>query len=250
MTEQTTTTHKFQAEVSKVLSLVINSLYSNKEIFLRELVSNASDALDKLRFRGIADPALLPQSLRIRIGADEEAGTLTISDNGVGMSQQELVENLGTVAQSGTQSFLSQLEQGADVSLIGQFGVGFYSGYLVADRIEVLSRAAGSEDAYQWSSNGEDEFTVEPAERDEAGTDIILHLKDEHKELTGPWKLIGKLLSLFACTAFSNCWKFNGLMPGGSLFLVVAFFNVISVHGVGTFPVFIATGVSCACSEP
>ena len=192
MTEQaavTGTTHSFQAEVSKVLSLVINSLYSNKEIFLRELVSNASDALDKLRFKGIADPSLLPEELRIRIATDEDARTLTISDNGVGMTAEELVENLGTVAQSGTQNFLSQLEQGADMNLIGQFGVGFYSGYLVADRVDVVSRAAGADTANRWSSDGQESFTVEPAQRDEAGSDVILYLKEEHAEIATGWKL-------------------------------------------------------------
>lgn len=185
----TGTTHRFQAEVSKVLGLVINSLYSNKEIFIRELVSNASDALDKLRFRGIADPALLPEELHIRITQDEEAHTLTISDNGIGMTGEELVTNLGTVAQSGTQAFLEKLEQGADVSLIGQFGVGFYSGYLVADRVEVVSRAAGTDEAHRWISDGQEEFVVEAAERDEPGTDVILHLKEAHRDIASGWKL-------------------------------------------------------------
>ena len=184
-----TGTHPFQAEVSKVLSLVINSLYSNKEIFLRELVSNASDALDKLRFKGIEDPSLLPAELHVRVTTDDDAHTLTISDNGVGMTAEELVENLGTVAQSGTQSFLAQLERSHDMKLIGQFGVGFYSGYLVADRVEVVSRAAGTDAAYRWSSDGQAEFVVEAAERAEAGTDVILHLKPEHHEIGSGWKL-------------------------------------------------------------
>ena len=187
------TTHSFQAEVGKVLSLVINSLYSNKEIFLRELISNASDALDKLRFRAITEPALLegePQ-LVIRLRPDKERGVLVIEDTGVGMSEAELIENLGTVARSGSQAFLAKLEESAkkDVSIIGQFGVGFYSAYLVADRVEVISRAAGSDKAFRWSSDGKDRFTVAFDERKARGTAIELHLKDDQKQLLDPWAL-------------------------------------------------------------
>lgn len=187
------TEHAFQAEVGRVLSLVVNSLYSNKEIFLRELISNASDALDKLRFRAITEPALLEGApeLVIRIRPEKDRNVLVIEDTGIGMTEAELVDNLGTVARSGSQAFLAKLEEAArkDVSIIGQFGVGFYSGYLVADRIDVTSRAAGSDHAFKWSSAGKDTFTVEPAERASRGTTIELHLKDDQKELLDPWAL-------------------------------------------------------------
>lgn len=184
---KTTGTHRFEAEVSQVLSLVINSLYSNKEVFLRELVSNAADALDKLRFRAISEPELLPDGYeaKVRLLPDPEAGTLTIWDNGVGMTDAELAENLGTVARSGSKAFLEQLKeaQRKDLSLIGQFGVGFYSAYLVADRVEVITKAAGGEQAFRWSSEGKDTFSIEPAERDEVGTSVVLHLRDEHRDV-------------------------------------------------------------------
>ena len=185
--------HAFQAEVGRVLSLVINSLYSNKEIFLRELVSNASDALDKLRFRSLTEPALLegePQ-LVVRLRVEPKSNVLVIEDTGIGMTEAELVENLGTVAKSGSAAFIEKLEAGAkkDVSIIGQFGVGFYSAYLVADRVEVVSRAAGTDKAWKWSSTGRDSFEVEPAERTTRGTEVRLHLKDEHKEMLEPWRL-------------------------------------------------------------
>ena len=187
------TEHAFQAEVGRVLSLVINSLYSNKEIFLRELISNASDALDKLRFRAITEPALLEGApeLVIRLRPDKERGVLVIEDTGVGMSEAELIENLGTVARSGSQAFLAKLEESAkkDVSIIGQFGVGFYSAYLVADRVEVVSRAAGSDKAFRWSSDGKDRFTVADDERAARGTAIELHLKEDQKQLLDPWAL-------------------------------------------------------------
>jgi molecular chaperone HtpG len=187
------TEHSFQAEVGRVLSLVINSLYSNKEIFLRELVSNASDSLDKLRFRAITEPALLEgePSLLIRLRPDRERGVLIIEDTGIGMSEEELVQNLGTVARSGSQAFLAKLEESAkkDVSIIGQFGVGFYSAYLVADRVEVISRAAGSDKAFRWTSDGKDTFTVTAAERATRGTSIELHLKADQKQLLDEWTL-------------------------------------------------------------
>jgi molecular chaperone HtpG len=192
--EQAPTTHRFEAEVHRVLGLVINSLYSNKEIFLRELISNASDALDRLRFEGIANPALLPAGHDpvIRLIPDTEAKTLTLWDNGIGMTEEQLVKDLGTVARSGTREFLDKLEaskQQLDSKLIGQFGVGFYSGYLVADRIEVVTRAAGSEQAHRWTSDGQETFSVEPAERDSIGSSIVLHLKEEHHELLEEWRL-------------------------------------------------------------
>ncbi len=195
MTEATE--HRFQAEVSEVLRLVINSLYSHKEIFLRELVSNASDALDKLRFRAIREPELMGEGegLRVRIAFDAEAHTLTISDNGIGMSAEELAKSLGTIAWSGSRDFIQKLEeaqgQGEDKSLqlIGQFGVGFYSAYLVADRVEVVSRAAGASEASRWESDARDTFRIEPAERAERGTDVILHLKAEQHDLADSFRL-------------------------------------------------------------
>ena len=185
--------HKFQAEVSELLKLVINSLYSHKEIFLRELVSNASDAIDKLRFRAISEPDLLKgdATLEVRITPDVDKGTLTIEDTGIGMSRDELIENLGTIAHSGSRAFLEKLtgENRKDVNLIGQFGVGFYSAYLVADRVEVVSRAAGAEQAFRWSSDARDSFTVEPAEREERGTAVVLHLKADQKQFLEGWEL-------------------------------------------------------------
>ncbi|HWA75421.1 MAG TPA: molecular chaperone HtpG [Polyangiaceae bacterium] len=180
--------HSFQAEVSQVLNLVIHSLYSNKEIFLRELVSNASDALDKRRFAALEQPALLDDGevLKIRIIPDAAAGTLTIWDNGIGMTEAELTKNLGTIAWSGSREFLKNLKlaEGGQAlpQLIGQFGVGFYSAYLVADRVTVTSRAAGQTAAVRWESTGEDGFTVAPAERDSVGTSVVLHLKSEQRE--------------------------------------------------------------------
>jgi molecular chaperone HtpG len=192
--EANATTHKFEAEVSQVLSLVINSLYSNKDVFLRELVSNAADALDKLRFEAIQRPELLPADYqaKVRLIPDEKAKTLTISDNGVGMTESALVKDLGTVARSGSKELverLKQADQKHDLKLIGQFGVGFYSGYLVADRIEVISRAAGSEQAHKWISDGKDSFTIEPSERAEAGTTITLHLKPDFEDYVREWRL-------------------------------------------------------------
>jgi molecular chaperone HtpG len=186
--------HPFQAEVSQVLHLVIHSLYSHKDIFLRELVSNASDALDKLRFRAVTEPDLYEgdTSLVIRIRADRDAKTVTIEDTGVGMTEEELVRDLGTVARSGSRAFLEQLaERGQkDARLIGQFGVGFYSAYLVADRVEVVSRAAGAgQIGHRWVSEGKDTFTVEPVERASRGTSITLHLRDDQVEFLDDWRL-------------------------------------------------------------
>lgn len=192
--ETTAKTHQFKAEVAQVLSLVINSLYSNKEVALRELVSNAADALDKLRFEAIKNPALQPEGYRarIRLIPDEGANTLTIADNGIGMDEQALEQDLGTVARSGTREFaekLKEAQQAKDTQLIGQFGVGFYSGYLIADRIEVISRAAGSDSAAKWISDGQSSFVIEPAEREEAGTSVVLHLKKDQAEFAKGWKL-------------------------------------------------------------
>ncbi|PKN58286.1 MAG: molecular chaperone HtpG [Deltaproteobacteria bacterium HGW-Deltaproteobacteria-14] len=186
----TTETHRFEAEVSQVLRLVINSLYSNKEIFLRELISNASDALDKLKYRGLTEHTLAKDALEIRIHADEEAGTLTIEDTGVGMTHDELVKNLGTVAHSGSKAFIEALAEGrGDVQLIGQFGVGFYSAYLVADKVEVLTRAAGSDEGWRWISDAGDSFTVEPAARAQHGTAVVLHLKEDQREFLSSWRV-------------------------------------------------------------
>ncbi|AXQ29633.1 molecular chaperone HtpG [Solimonas sp. K1W22B-7] len=185
---------EFQTEVRQVLHLMIHSLYSNKEIFLRELISNASDACDKLRFLAIGQPDLLGgDELAVELEADEAAGTLTIRDNGIGMTREEVVENLGTIARSGTKKFLESLsgDQKKDSQLIGQFGVGFYSSFIVADKVTVLTLRAGSTEATRWESDGEGEFTVEPSFRQERGTEVILHLREEDKEFLQPWRLQG-----------------------------------------------------------
>ncbi|KDC22418.1 molecular chaperone HtpG [Bordetella bronchiseptica] len=185
----------FQAEVKQLLHLMIHSLYSNKEIFLRELVSNASDACDKLRFEAIDQPALLEGDgeLAIRVDYDKAARTITISDNGIGLSRDEAVANLGTIARSGTREFFSQLtgDKQKDAQLIGQFGVGFYSSFIVADKVTVLSRRAGlaANEAIQWESDGQGEFSIAPAEKAGRGTDVVLHLRADEDELLNGWKL-------------------------------------------------------------
>ena len=185
--------HSFQAEVSQVLDLVIHSLYSHREVFLRELISNASDAIDKLRFRSVTETGLMGEEpLRIRLIPDEAAGTLTIDDNGVGMTHDELIEHLGTIASSGSKKFLESLKAKGgkpDLTLIGQFGVGFYAAWLVADRVSVVSRAAGHEDAWRWTSNAKDGFDLEPATRETRGTSVILHLKEDQKDFLQSWQL-------------------------------------------------------------
>ncbi|HJV68345.1 molecular chaperone HtpG, partial [Ideonella sp.] len=188
-------THAFQAEVKQILHLVTHSLYSNKEIFLRELVSNASDACDKLRFEALDKPALFEDApqLEIRVILDAEAKTITIRDNGVGMSAEEAAANLGTIAKSGTREFMAKLEgeQKKDAALIGQFGVGFYSGFIVADRITVETRRAGlpTNEGVRWSSEGTGEYDLETIDRPARGTDVILHLRDEEAEFLAAWKL-------------------------------------------------------------
>jgi molecular chaperone HtpG len=190
---------EFRTELKQLLDLIIHSLYTKKEIFLRELVSNAADAIDKLRFESLKNPELLEgegaADWKIRIVPDEKAGTLTVSDNGVGMSREAIVENLGTIARSGTRAFLESLKQ-ADVQnrpeLIGQFGVGFYASFMVADRVTVVSRPAGpntDSEAVKWESDGQGQFTVEPHEKPARGTDVILHLREDAKEFLKPWRL-------------------------------------------------------------
>ena len=183
---------QFKTEVSELLQLIIHSLYSHKEIFLRELVSNASDALDKLKYKTLVDGKTPEGELRIDLSFTEgENRTLTIEDDGIGMTHDELAENLGTIARSGTKHFLENLteDQKKDSNLIGQFGVGFYSAFMVADKVEVISRAYGSDQAYKWVSDGKDKYTIEEAQRPGCGTTIILHLNDEGKEYANRWQI-------------------------------------------------------------
>ncbi|WP_272690120.1 molecular chaperone HtpG [Providencia sp. PROV152] len=188
-------TRGFQSEVKQLLQLMIHSLYSNKEIFLRELISNASDAADKLRFRALSKPELYENDgeLRVRISANKEDGTLTISDNGIGMSRDEVIDNLGTIAKSGTKAFLESLggDQAKDSQMIGQFGVGFYSAFIVADKVTVRSRAAGAsaDQGVFWESAGEGEYTIADIEKADRGTEITLHLREDEKEFLDNWRL-------------------------------------------------------------
>jgi len=185
--------HSFGAEVGRLLDLVVHSLYSEREIFLRELVANAADASDRRRFEALTDPKLAPPAeAKIRIVPDKQARTILIADDGLGMSRQELIDNLGTIARSGTKAFgekLASAKAEDRPSLIGQFGVGFYSAFMVADRVEVTSRKAGSEEAFCWASEGAGEFTLSPAEKDKAGTDIVLHIKADADEYLEPMRL-------------------------------------------------------------
>jgi molecular chaperone HtpG len=182
-------TLNFQTEVRQLLKLMIHSLYSNKEIFLRELISNASDAADKLRFEALTDPALFENDseLRIRVNVDKAARTITVSDNGIGMSRQEVVDNIGTIARSGTREFLDRLtgDQAKDAQLIGQFGVGFYSSFIVADRVTLVTRRAGlgAEHGVRWESTGEGEYTIETVTRPARGTEVTLHLREGEDDL-------------------------------------------------------------------
>ncbi|ODC02889.1 molecular chaperone HtpG [Terasakiispira papahanaumokuakeensis] len=185
----------FQTEVKQLLHLMVHSLYSNREIFLRELISNASDACDKLRFEAVQQSDLLSEDaeLRVRVSFDAQAGTVTIDDNGIGMNREEVIANLGTIARSGTGEFLKQLtgDQKQDASLIGQFGVGFYSAFIVADEVEVETRRAGEahDQGVRWTSRGEGEFTIEPVEKATRGTRITLHLKEDAKEFADGFRL-------------------------------------------------------------
>ncbi len=185
----------FQTEVKQLLQLMIHSLYSNKDIFLRELISNASDAADKLRFEGLSDPALFENDpdLKIRIAFDRDARTLTISDNGIGMSRQEVIEHIGTIAKSGTREFFSQLsgDQKKDAALIGQFGVGFYSAFIVADRVTLTTRRAGltSEHGVRWDSEGAGDYTLETVDKPSRGTEVVLHLREDADEFLSDYKI-------------------------------------------------------------
>ncbi len=197
MSEAQTERHEFSAEVGRLLDLVVHSLYSEREIFLRELVANAADATDRRRFEALTNPALaLPPDAKVRIVPDKAARTITVSDDGVGMDKAELVSNLGTIARSGTRAFgaeaaKAQKDKGSDekVDLIGQFGVGFYSAFMVADSVEATSRRAGSNEAWTWASEGKGAFTLTPAERDQPGTTIVLHVKPDAEEFLEPLRL-------------------------------------------------------------
>jgi molecular chaperone HtpG len=185
----------FQAEVQQLLRLVAHSLYSHKEVFLRELISNASDACDKLRFEALTDSALYENDpeLKIRVSFDKDAHTITISDNGVGMDRQEVIDNIGTIARSGTRQFMQKLtgDQAKDANLIGQFGVGFYSSFVVADKVTLRTRRAGMgpEHGVLWESNGEGEYSLETVEKADRGTEVVLHLREEDSDLLNEWQL-------------------------------------------------------------
>src|SRR4030088_60740 len=187
ITDTAAETQPFQAEVSQLLHLMVHSVYSETDIFLRELISNASDACDKLRYEAIARPELIAdgEAPKIRIAPNKKENTLVVADTGIGMDRQELIDNLGTIARSGTKSFVSRLSEAKDgAGLIGQFGVGFYSAFMVAERIVVISRRAGSDEVWSWSSSGDSGFEIAPASEEVAkriarGTEIVLHLKPE-----------------------------------------------------------------------
>jgi molecular chaperone HtpG len=193
MDEMTAEQHTFGAEVGRLLDLVVHSLYSEREIFLRELVANAADAMDRRRFESLTDSNLAPPAeAKIRIVPDKAARTLLIADDGIGMGRQELIDNLGTIARSGTRAFGEKLASATPEdrpSLIGQFGVGFYSAFMVADRVEVTSRKAGSEESFTWSSDGRGTFAIAPAARDTAGSDVVLHLKADADEYLDPIRI-------------------------------------------------------------
>jgi len=195
MTMKGQETRGFQSEVKQLLQLMIHSLYSNKEIFLRELISNASDAADKLRFRALSDSGLYEGDgeLRVRLSVNKEQRTLTLSDNGIGMSREEVIENLGTIAKSGTKAFLESMgsDQVKDSQLIGQFGVGFYSAFIVADKVTVRTRAAGAPESEGvfWESAGEGEYTLADIDKAERGTEITLHMREGEDEFLDTWRV-------------------------------------------------------------
>jgi molecular chaperone HtpG len=192
-------THQFKTEVQQLMNIIIHSLYSNREIFLRELISNASDAIDKLRFRAQTESDLLGDDpeFKIRITPDKKKGTLEISDNGIGMTQEEVLENIGTIAKSGTAGFLESVrtlgkQSAVTPELIGQFGVGFYSAFIIADKVSLITRAAGNEKATKWESTGDGSFTIEPVEKASRGTTILLQLKKAEKDeqdFTDEWTI-------------------------------------------------------------
>lgn len=214
MAKATAEKHEFQTEVRELLQLMIHSLYSHKEIFLRELVSNAADALDKVRFESISKPELLKDNadLRIDIRLDEKEKTIVIEDSGIGMDHQELMDNLGTIARSGTKAFMKNLAPGAknDVSLIGQFGVGFYSVFMVAHKVEVLSRKAGSAEAWTWTSEGAGEYELTASEKESRGTRITIYLKEDED-----------------CTEYASAWKLRSIVNKYSEFIT----HPIYLHG-------------------
>ena len=183
----------FQTEINQLLDLMIHSLYSNKEIFLRELISNASDALDKLQYLTLVDDKFkkLKFDPKITISFDEKKHKITISDNGIGMSEDDMIENLGTIAKSGTKNFISQLsgDKKRDSALIGQFGVGFYSSFMVADKVSVVSKKAGEEKAYSWISDGSGKYEISECKKDEHGTEIVLFLNSEESSFASRWKI-------------------------------------------------------------
>ena len=185
--------YAFSTDINQLLSLIINTFYSNKDVFLRELISNASDALDKIRYKSITDASVLgdEEKLEIRLVPDKESKTLVIEDTGIGMTRADLVNNLGTIAKSGTKSFMEALEAGADISMIGQFGVGFYSCFIVAKKVEVITRRAGEDRAngVHWVSEGESEYTIEIVDKPKRGTKVILHLRDDAEEFLDSFKL-------------------------------------------------------------
>ena len=194
MSQSITETLSFKSELKQILHLITHSLYTNKEVFLRELLSNASDAIDRLRFDSLDKEALVgdDRDWKIRVTPDKAAGTLTVSDDGIGMTRSEIVENLGTIAKSGTRAFLDQLKSvdaERRLELIGQFGVGFYSAFMVADRVRVLSRAAGANEAVEWESDGQGEFSIGASLREGRGTDVILHIKDSEKDFLDTWRI-------------------------------------------------------------
>src|SRR5918996_1663882 len=188
-------TLEFQAEVNQLLHLMVHSLYSNKEIFLRELISNASDACDKLRFEALANEALFEDDtdLKIQVEFDEKARTVTVRDNGVGMSREEVIQNIGTIAKSGTREFFKALtgDKAKDAKLIGEFGVGFYSSFVVADQVMLTTRRAGlvPELGVRWTSDGKGDFSIETVERPARGTEVSLHLREDEDDLLNRWRL-------------------------------------------------------------
>ena len=197
MTESTTTLPQrmeFQTEAKQLLHLMVHALYSHKEVFLRELISNASDALDKLRFEALTNPEIKfnESDLAIRIKLDKTAKTITISDNGIGMNRQEVIDNIGTIARSGSKAFLEKMtgDQKADSNLIGQFGVGFYSVFMVASSVKLVTKRAGSsEPAVQWESSGESEFTISETSKENHGTDITVYLKEDEQDYLENWQI-------------------------------------------------------------